>query len=302
MSNFHEACAPTCPSSSSCTTNAGISGYNPMTNKRYHSQTHEAMKTVFQVRLLADDAKLAEQTARACVERIDAIEASLSRYIPGSDVWQINHMEAGQSLFIREDCEECLRLAMLAAGATSGLFDVTLGRLIEHQKSAPAGDRPELVGQLMLDPERPMVHCNEAGREIDLGGIGKGFALDMLASLCQEWGIRGGLLSAGASTQLAFGEAKWDITLKGDRHTTVVSLKDAALSASGTSIQGSHIVSPQDGGIDYVHKRAWVRTTSAAMADAFSTAALLATDLSQIQCSSLPVECFVESETGIHPI
>lgn len=270
-----------------------------MTTAPTHNFTHEAMKTVFQLRLHSVDASLARNAALNCFERLDAIEASLSRYIPGSDVWQINHMQADQALFISEDCYHCLRLAMLASQASGGLFDVTLGRLIEHQKTAAQTTAPALKGQLFVDDERPRVHCVESGREIDLGGIGKGYALDVLADLCLDWGLSDGLLSAGASTQRAFGHQAWEITLRGDQHSRPLDLQNCALSASGTAIQGSHIVDPSGHGATYPRNRAWVRTASAALADAFSTAALLAPDLRTLQQNDLDIEIFTEDEEGI---
>ena len=270
-----------------------------MTTAKSYNFTHEAMKTVFQLRLCSDDAALAKNAALDCFERLDAIEGSLSRYIPGSDVWQINHMQSGQSLFVSEDCYQCLRLAMLVGQATGGLFDVTLGRLIEHQKSAADGAPPALDGQLMIDDARPQVHCMESGREIDLGGIGKGYALDVLAERCREWGLHSGLLSAGASTQIAFGQDAWELALRGDQHSRQLALRNSALSASGTAIQGSHIVGPSGDRSTYPRNRAWVRTSSAAIADACSTAALLATDLAALKQNDLNVEVFVESENEI---
>lgn len=257
------------------------------------------MKTVFQLRFYSGDAALAKHAALDCFERLDAIEASLSRYIPGSDVWQINHMESGQSLFVGEDCYQCLRLAMLAGQATDGRFDITLGRVIEHQKSAAEGAPPALVGQLMIDDTRPQVHCIKSGREIDLGGIGKGFALDAMAERCREWGLACGLLCAGASTQLAFGNDPWAITLRGDECSRQLELQNKALSASGTTIQGSHIVNPSGPEANYPRSRAWVRANSAAIADAFSTAALLAENLTALQQNDLEVDVFEENRDGI---
>ena len=75
---------------------------------------------------------------------------------------------------------------------TQGLFDITLGKQIEHQKRRSTGESPTLGGTLALDPDRPVIHCIEAGREIDLGGIGKGFALDCLKANMTECGIQSG--------------------------------------------------------------------------------------------------------------
>ena len=244
-----------------------------------HTYTHEAMKTTFTLRLIHAQADHASDAANQAFALIDEIENALSRYIPGSDVSQINSMQSGQSLFISETCYECMRIALKIYIDTDGLFDITLGRQIEHGKNKLKGIAPALEGQLMVDPDRPAIHCVEAGREIDLGGIGKGYALDRIAPLLRDLGIKSGLVSAGASTQLAFGESAWNIELSGSTDMPVVELKNQALSVSGIEIQGSHIVSPrQTEFAHYTHERVRVVHEEAAYADAWSTACLLMTE------------------------
>ena len=241
-----------------------------------HTYTHEAMKTTFTLRLMHSQVDHARDAANQAFALIDEIENALSRYISGSDVSQINCMQSGQSLFISETCYECLRIALKIYTDTDGLFDITLGRQIEHQKNKLEGIVPALEGQLMVDPDRPAIHCVEAGREIDLGGIGKGYALDRIAPLLRGLGIKSGLASAGASTQLAFGESPWKIELSGSTDMSIVELQNQALSVSGIEIQGSHIVSPRKTEIrHYAHARVRVIHEEAAYADAWSTACLL---------------------------
>lgn len=233
------------------------------------------MKTVFTLRIRHEDKKTARNAALSAIELIDKIENKLSRYIAGSDVWQINHMEADQTLFISELTHECLHLSLEAYQKTEGLFDVTLGRLIEHRKNKEDGPAPALSGQLMVVPDRPAIHCAEPGREIDLGGVGKGYALDQAKKCLEEWEIESGILSSGASTHLAFGPQKWTIGLTGKNETREISLSEEALSASGTGIQDAHIVSSTGEETSYNYPRVWVLGDSAAWADIWSTAAML---------------------------
>jgi thiamine biosynthesis lipoprotein len=268
-----------------------------------HQFDHTAMKTTFILRILSDDAKLAHDVAHAAITLLDEIESTLSRYIEGSDVFRINHMQAGQTLFISETCYDCIRLAAEAHEQTGGLFDITLGKLIEHQKNEVAGDAPQLTGKLSIDPDRPMITCETAGREIDLGGIGKGYALDQLKLLLEDWGIESALLCAGASTQLAFGSKTWPIELSGDHNQQSIELHNQALSASGVGIQGSHIVSPLERSeAAYTFKRAWILQPSAAMADAWSTALMLV-DAEQLRTFEAPQDAlYFEAPTGIHSL
>jgi thiamine biosynthesis lipoprotein len=267
-----------------------------------HVFHHEAMKTTFTLRLISEDESLARNAANAAIELINTIENTLSRYIEGSDVWQINHMPSGETLFLTDHCDQCLRMALTVGSESEGLFDITLGRQIEHQKNKIDAPRPQLEGQLMLDPDRPAIHCIEAGREIDLGGIGKGYALDQIKALAQDWGISAALLSAGASTQLAYGDRTWPITLQGEHSTLVIDLQNQSLSVSGIDIQGNHIVAPDNSPLQYAYPRIWLSTSLATKADAYSTAALMM-NREQLQALSTYLSViYVETETGIKAI
>jgi thiamine biosynthesis lipoprotein len=252
---------------------------NPIGSARHFA--HEAMRTTFSIRILGGGEAEARAMANECFDRLEILENHLSRFLDGSDVWRINHMQAGETLYLSEECHECLLLAMDAYSRTGGLFDVTLGRAVEHRKSGAAGPPPPVEGRLVIHPDTPAVTCETPGREIDLGGIGKGFALDCLAGLLSEWGAESALLAAGASTLLAMGPEAWPVDLAGEGGTRRIDLRGRAFSASGTGIQGSHVVDPREGAGDggdnapIPWKRVWVLAPDAALADAMSTAALL---------------------------
>lgn len=242
-----------------------------------HRFDHEAMNTVFRVHILGGGSEEARGMARECFDRIDLLEGRLSRYLEGSDVSLINRMQAGETLYLSDPCHECLRLALEMHGRTGGLFDITLGTRIEHRKARQDGPPPPITGQLTLHPDAPAISCGEAGREIDLGGIGKGFALDQIRDLLVDWGAEGGLVASGASTLLAFGETAWPVDLASEGGARRISLAGSALSASGTGIQGSHIIDPRGEEDDPspAPVRLWVVSPSAAVADAMSTALML---------------------------
>ena len=94
----------------------------------------------------------------------------------------------------------CLLLALDAHQRTGGLFDITLGSRIAQRKAGAAGPETPLAGQLIIHPDVPAITCDIPGRELDLGGIAKGFALDQLQILLDEWDAPDYLLTAGGSS------------------------------------------------------------------------------------------------------
>lgn len=241
---------------------------------------HPAMNTTFAIRV--PDVVASPDpgpAAAACFRELEKIESLLSRYRPESDVGRINALNAGESLFIHEDTHAILLAALELNQITAGLFDITLGRqtlaLQRGGDSSSAAPVP-IGGQLAVEPDRPVVACVEPGRAIDLGGIGKGFALDRMAGILLEHGVQEALLMAGASTLLAVGSHAWRIRLEVDDYRREIELAAAALSASSTGMLGAHVLQP-DGRPppSYCCPRLWLLASDATTADALSTASLL---------------------------
>lgn len=272
-----------------------------------HVFAHEAMNTTFRLRILAPQAGLAGDMAHDCFEQLDFLESRLSRYIEGSDVSRINSLQAGETLYLSEATHLCLLAAVDAHLRTGGLFDITLGSRIEHRKSEAEGEMPPLAGRLTIHPDVPAVTCEAPGRMIDLGGIGKGFALDQLKLLLEEWGAEGALLAAGASSLLAFGVEPWPVDLSGDGGAKRISLTNQSLSASGFGIQGSHIIHPAgDGALPADPcRRLWVTARTATLAEIWSTALMLvdrAAILEFIAGDDTIGQVHVDGQHGVEPL
>ena len=262
---------------------------------------HEAMHTIFMLRLreVADDS--APGIARQCIELLEKLESQLSRFIEDSDISRINHMRAGETLYLSEDTWQCLLLALDAHTRTAGLFDITIGSRIEHAKSGADSPLPEISGALTIHPDVPAVTCTEPGRQLDLGGIGKGFALDQLKLLLADWGVEDALIGAGASSMLAIGPTGWPVELTGAAEAQRISLCNQALSASGSGIQGAHIVHPygEEAMPAIACSRVWVTAPTAALAEIWSTALMLiAADEIPALIASDPQVMGVQVEVG----
>jgi thiamine biosynthesis lipoprotein len=236
-----------------------------------HTVTHQAMATVYKLTIVHGEPAYARHAAAAALAELDRIEGRLSRYVESSDVFRLNRLARGQSTMVHLDTFECLRVAGEMGQATGGAFDVAYG------SAGPRTPGPRFE----LDPESHTVRLLADGVRLDLGGIGKGFALDRMAALLAEWGIDSGLLRASTSTLLALGpppgEPGWPVRVGADHDPLPLRLTRRAVSASGPSVKGSHVIDPRTGRPATGHFRAWAVAPTAAVADALSTAFLVMT-------------------------
>jgi thiamine biosynthesis lipoprotein len=122
---------------------------------------------------------------------------------------------------------------------------------------------------------------------VDLGGIGKGYALDRSVEILRDWGIESALVHAGTSTAIATGSGGeeagcppgapgWPVTVGGKWGDAAglggLLLRDQAVSGSGMEVKGAHVLDPRTGEPARGHAAAWVTAPVAAVADALSTA------------------------------
>lgn len=231
-----------------------------------HRFSHNAMGTIFEIFILYENAPYARQAAWAAFDELDRLEQQLSRFVETSDVSRINNLPAGQSLRVGQAVFECLQLSARMYAQTDGAFDVTLG-------SAVMGH------QLRLDEVQYTVQQPAKAVKVDLGGIGKGYAVDRMGALLREWGVDIVLIHGGFSSVLALGSPAgtkgWPVRLSnpenhGERLACLY-LQRRALGGSGLQ-RGRHIIDPHTARAVEGRLAAWACAADAAVADALSTA------------------------------
>jgi thiamine biosynthesis lipoprotein len=256
-----------------------------------HHFAHAAMATMFEIYCDHPDAKYAEQAAQAAFDLVDRLEVELSRFIENSDISRINSLEPGQCTTVSPWTLECLQMARRMYLETGKAFDISLGSGFDA---------------LVLAPDDMTVRVSATAVRLDLGGIGKGYAVDRMAEVLEEWGIPRTLLHGGFSSVQALESPAdrdgWPLTLSlpGPGNNEIlarVSARHRALSASGLQ-KGNHIVDPRIGQPVRGRSAAWVSLprsaeqpldgamiadcrqtghSSAAVADALSTAFMVLT-------------------------
>jgi thiamine biosynthesis lipoprotein len=260
-----------------------------------HQFSHEAMATVFEVFIYDLDEKLAQQAAWNAFERVDRLEEELSRFHEGSDIWHINHLKAGDWVKVGEDTLQCLLIAQQIYEQTEGAFDVTIGPLYacwrtdERTNRTPTKEELTAAAQrvgmelLAVSETEYGVGVKVAGVQVDLGAIGKGYAVDQMVELLCEWDVENALLCSGNSTVYALGRLAdkdgWPVSLSDpvNPSTTlkIINLRDQAMASSGISEQGEHIIDPGTCQPVKNRLRSWAITDTAAEADALSTAFMI---------------------------
>jgi FAD:protein FMN transferase len=238
-----------------------------------HRFSHEAMNTVFEVHCAHEDARYARQAAAAAFTLVDRLEQALSRFVANSDVSRVNALARGQATRVSPTTLECLAIARHLYDVTLGAFDVSIGTGIEA---------------LDLDPGTRTVRALRDGVRLDLGGIGKGYAIDRVAELLGEWEVERALVHGGFSSILALepppGERGWPVSLSAPESGDVLiqlSARRRAYGASGTR-KGEHIRDPRTCRA-VASRAAWVSVESgpsaggspAAVADGLSTACMI---------------------------
>lgn len=253
--------------------------------------SHEAMATTFEVFILHEDDHYARQAAQAAFDKLDELEQELSRYIENSDISRINNLSAGQSAKVGLDTFECLQISRRVNSETNGAFDITVGSLmscwLNPDKSLRVPSKEELIrarqrtgmDHLQLDESKFMVELLRDEVQIDLGGIGKGYAIDKMAELLRDWSIDVALIHGGYSTALGIGAPRgkqgWSVTLSNPHNLKQtlagLCLQNQALSGSGLQ-KGRHIIDPRRHEPVEGSSAAWACARDAATADALSTA------------------------------
>ncbi len=232
---------------------------------------HEAMATTFSVEVVHADARYARQAVGAAFAELDLLETQLSRFVEGSDVWRINRLRQGETAIVALETFLCLATALEIQRRTGGAFDATY--------ASARGSSPS--ERLRLTPAGCRVQVTAGGVQVDLGGIGKGYALDCMAALLQEWDVTAARLAASTSTILALdpppGEPGWTVAFGPAAERRHVTLCRGALSASGVGVKGYHVVDPRTRRPARRRVRTWARAATAAEADALSTALMIMT-------------------------
>ena len=224
------------------------------------------MGTRFDVILRGADAQHLEAVAVAVCEEIQRLDAVLSRFNASSEIARVNRAARQKAIRVDREIFALLVRCEQAREMTDSYFDVT----------ATTGGNG-----LLLDAERCTVAFTRTDLAIDLGAIGKGYALDCGREILLRFGVNDALLQGGTSSVLAIGDDEWPVTichpLKPEEIVKRIALKNRGFSCS--AIRHAHqsqsdIVNPHSGASLSGADVCVVFAENATEAEIFSTALL----------------------------
>lgn len=232
------------------------------------------------------------------------LEDQLTVYRPESEISRVNREAATGWLRVESGLFRLLETAKDLFEQTLGAFDITsasLTRLWQFDRRDGVVPGAEAIAQTLLsvgsqfmelDQESQRVRFANPALQINLGGIGKGYALDRVGEMIRQKGILNFAIHGGQSSVLAIGSGSADGEQTGawwiglshpiipDFRLGEVCLTNQALGTSGTGRQGffhrgvryGHIIDPRTGWPASHFSSTTVITESAAMSDALATA------------------------------
>ena len=251
--------------------------------------------------------------ASFALERVHELEACMTVYRDDAELVRVN--QSNGAMQVSDDLASVVTRACELFEETDGYFDSTTGPLVElwrmcrEDKRIPTSHE---IARTLTHVGGQYVSINEDNTvtrkrdvQINLGAIGKGFALDEAGKLMRSRGAKNWLLHGGRSSILASGDHNqqggWPVGIGNPVFTNerlgVVVLKDEAMGTSGSNIQYfrhagkryGHILNPKTGWPADQVASVTVLAPTATEADALSTAFFAAgVEFARTWCDNRP--------------
>jgi len=290
-----------------------------------------AMATRFEIVIHGERETALRAAGEEALDEIERLEAQLSLFRSSSEIAHLNARAAREPVRVSPSVFSLLQHAARLHQETDGAFDITIAPLVRcwgfmqgdgHFPDAAAlAEARGRVGMqwVTFDPSEYTIRFSRPGVMLDLGAIGKGYAIERAAEFLREAGVESALLHGGTSTMYAIGSPPeadaWKLSIEGppSSQTTnpplaVATIRDEALSVSavwGKYFKADekflgHVLDPRTGQPAGSAVLAALTTASATESDALSTGLLVLGEAGQAHMRSLRpgLRSLLVAETG----
>lgn len=204
-----------------------------------YERSENIMATVVTLKATGIDAQVAvDESFEKIFEFVEDVKVDVKKINDGAG--------NGEFVKISPNVFEVLKISQEYAEITGGAFDVTIGaavdlwKIAKKNKNLPAQEEIDRVKNfvgykhLHLDEKNCSAYLDTAGMKINLGGVGKGYGVDIARKIFLEHEISDGLIDFGTSTIYAVGTKRIGLqNPRAENFSDVVEISDAAISTSG---------------------------------------------------------------------
>ncbi|HEY0767229.1 MAG TPA: FAD:protein FMN transferase [Steroidobacteraceae bacterium] len=262
-------------------------------------RTETIMGTRVYVQLWAEDRVKGNAAIEAVMAEMRRIDALMSHYKPESQLSQINARANREPVQVDKELFDLIKLSTHYSQITEGAFDITyasVGYLYDyprHIRPTEAQIKSALPAvnwrNMLLDEQHHTVRFEHPGMRIDLGGIGKGYAVDRGVAILKARAIQHAVVTAGGDSRI-IGDRMgrpWLVAIRhpDDPHKVVtrIPLSDTAMSTSGDyeryfdekGVRYHHIIDPRTGHSASKVRSATILAPTATQTDGMSKTAFV---------------------------
>jgi len=240
-----------------------------------HAEWYKRTDAIMGTRIYVELWDTSETHANECIDAVMAdmrrIDDLMSHYKPESQLSKINQHAADAPVLVDKELFDLIKLSTHYSEITEGAFDITyasVGYLYNYPEHIrPTEDQIKAAlpavnwRNMKFNDADHSVFFEHKGMRIDLGGIGKGYAVDRGIEILQKRGIQHAVVTAGGDTRI-IGDRMGRDWLVAIRHpddpnkvVTRIPLSNAAMSTSGdyeryfdeNGVRYHHIIDPHTG-------------------------------------------------------
>src|SRR5256886_1944967 len=174
------------------------------------------MGTVFEVAVYSPSVERATEAIEKALEEVVRLDGVLSNFKSSSELSQLNHFAHFHAQTVSLDLYRAIEESLHYSRLSGGEFDISVAPLVDAWKAAmnggpiPSSEEEKGLRSCvgfekieMLPPDR--IEFHSGCLRIDLGAIGKGYAVDRMVEILRARGVQRALINAGGSTWYALG-------------------------------------------------------------------------------------------------